>query len=79
MTVSVKDNNTTFALINDEWRCAHENAYIQKACCYPYIGMIITCACQGADSVHCRAYSCTGINDDEAEKLFERLNGGVEY
>ena len=54
--------------------CAHEDAYIVKACCPTGS---LGCNCQGRDSVICPADDCTGILDSEVTTLFERL--GAEY
>lgn len=51
--------------------CSHEDAYIEKPCCSG--GRIIECGCQGRSSVICPNPHCTGIKDDELDKLFERL------
>lgn len=70
--VSYKDSGM-FALSEDnEWVCAHQDAYIEKACC----GAGTTdCGCYGRDSVLCPSIGCTGIQDWEINDLFETLGG----
>lgn len=54
----------------EKWNCTHANAYIEKACCPAGTR---DCGCQGRDSVVCGNTECQGIEDNEIEALFERL------
>lgn len=70
-TLTVVDHSTTYKMTEDgEFVCAHEDAYIEKACCPPGTR---DCGCYGSDSVICPALDCDGIQDHEIDELFDRL------
>ena len=59
---------------DNEWVCAHEDAYIEKACCSTRGSSgYIECGCGGQDGVLCPSTGCTGIMDWEIDDLFDRL------
>jgi hypothetical protein len=77
MIVKIKQyNEATMALVDgDYWKCTHEDAYIEAACCNgsPDEAGRDTCGCHGNDAIVCPAFDCTGIQDYEIDDLFERL------
>ena len=74
-TLTVKDASTTYKMTEDgEFVCAHEDAYIEKACCSGFDSENNpSCGCHGQDSVICPALDCDGIQDWEVDELFDRL------
>lgn len=73
-TLTVVDASTTYKMTEDgEFVCAHEDAYIEKACCPAGTR---DCGCYGQDSVICPAPDCEGIQDHEVDDLFEKLTPG---
>lgn len=77
-TLTVRDYSTTYKMTEDgEFVCAHEDAYIEKACCSGRDSEgNPSCACNGQDGVICPAWDCTGIQDHEVDDLFEKLTPG---
>ena len=60
----------------EQYTCAHEEAYIDMACCSPFsVGDsgYVECGCQGQDGLICPASDCTGIQDWEIENIYERV------
>lgn len=69
MFINIVNQSTTFRLEPDiGFVCTHEDAEIEKACCPAGTR---DCGCYGSDSISCPAVDCTGIQDDEVERLFE--------
>ena len=67
--IAVQYSNEKYILTEDgEWACAHEDAYVEKACCPPGTN---DCGCRGMDSMVCPNDNCTGISEREAEEFFE--------
>ena len=52
--------------------CSHEDTTIVKACCTPLdrgSHGYIECACGGVDSIECENPFCTGLTDEDVEKV----------
>lgn len=63
-----------------QYLCTHQNAYIERACCSSVgSGGDIECGCGGVDSVVCDNPDCTGIENNEIDKLFAQVGGYDEY
>lgn len=80
ITIKLTDTGL-FKLSEDgDWVCAHDEAYIEKACCST-VGTsgYIECGCGGRDSIVCPSYHCTGIMDWEIDDLFDQAGGGDEW
>lgn len=76
-TLTVVDASTTYKMTEDgEFVCAHEDAYIEKACCSGFENGLPSCGCRGQDGVICPALDCEGIQDHEVDDLFEKLTPG---
>lgn len=76
MLVQVKEYPTaTFELQEDGvWRCNHEEAYIEPACCSGRDSEgNPSCACHGVDGIICPAIDCTDIQEWEIEALYDSL------
>lgn len=74
MNINVKSiDRGTFLLTEwGEWVCAHEDVYIEPACCNGIDSEGNTdCGCYGRDQLICPNMLCTGVEDYEIDRLFE--------
>jgi hypothetical protein len=72
--VTVEHDKASYVLDVDlgEFKCEHVSTHIDKACCSIFdIGSsgYIECGCSGQDSVVCNNPNCTGIDDEDVERL----------
>lgn len=75
MQLTVRDASTTYKMTEDgEFVCAHEEAYIEKACCSGVDSDgLIACGCHGQDGIICPALDCDGIQEHEIQTLIDWL------
>ncbi len=74
INVKHKDSGTFQLTETGDWVCAHVDAYIERACCSGFDAGLPSCACHGQDGILCPNWFCTGIEEHEAEELFEVLD-----
>lgn len=74
MTLEVKQDQYTYTMNEDfEFVCDHNNAVIQKACCSTLdrgSSGHIECGCGGMDFAICYNPNCTGITEEDADRIF---------
>lgn len=63
-----------FHILGDDGKplCSHKDTSIIKACCttaHRGSNGLIECACNGVDTVVCDSPFCTGLTDDDVEKI----------
>lgn len=76
MTVEITSVEESYELSEDgEFLCTHENAEIERACCSGRDSEgNPSCACHGQDSVWCPNPDCSGLTDNDIERILD-----VEY
>ncbi len=68
--ISVKQTDEEYGLdLDGQLVCMHVNAYVEKACCPPSMS-IVECGCGGMDSAVCPNPDCTGLTDNDVERIF---------
>ena len=72
MKIQVRHEGYEVHLINDEWRCPHENVEVTPPCCSP-LQRIIECGCQGMYSVFCHDCQNDDLRDYECSDIIERM------
>lgn len=82
MKIQVRYEGYEVHLINDEWRCAHNNVEVQAPCCRN-IGSsgYIECGCGGSYRVYCPDCKGEDMRDYEADDIFASYmqNEGDDY
>lgn len=73
IAVKISIVEQTYQMDEDgQFVCAHESAYIEKACCSPFqLGSsgYIECGCGGRDSIICPNQECTGFTEEDMVRL----------
>ena len=65
--IAVYSDPATYKMDEDNvFKCMHDEAYIETACCPPGTR---DCGCKGQDSVWCPNDDCTGITDKDIERI----------
>lgn len=63
-----------FHILNNDGKplCSHEDTSIVRSCCtiaHRGSSGFIECGCNGIDSIVCDSPNCTGLTDEEEEKI----------
>lgn len=77
--IDIKKDNSIFHIniYDGSYDCSHNEFEISLPCCSSKgESGYIECACGGFAEVACNSLDCTGINDDDANILFEKAFGG---
>lgn len=79
MRIAVRHEGYEVHLIDDEWRCPHNDIEVQAPCCTG--SGLIECGCQGRYSVFCHDCQNDDLRDYEAHEIIENYlaNEGDDY
>lgn len=68
--IVVRHEGYPVRLIDDEWRCTHENVEVQAPCCSSRGSSgYIECGCQGQYNVYCEDCQNDDMRDDDVERI----------
>lgn len=78
MTININAPEVTYSMTEDgDFLCDHNEAEIERACCSGRDSEgNPSCACHGQDAVWCPNPDCTGLTDNDVERI---LDYGEEY
>jgi hypothetical protein len=70
MTLTIVQENVSYSYdVSDKLlTCDHNDVSIVKACCSPFLPRI-ECGCGGSDSYVCNNIDCTGLSDNDVDRL----------